>query len=74
MVFQSPGFLKEKPDVHSGNRHCVWPNADVARAGHGKHGGQHGLPEPDCGVHPHREPRNLQPGQEVKGPEVDLLT
>lgn len=46
----------------------------MARAGRRKHGSQHGLPEPDCGVHPHREPRDLKPGQKVKVPEVDLMT
>lgn len=74
-VFQSSGLLQEEPDVHSGHRHRVRPNADVARAGRRKHGGQHGLPEPDRRVHPHREPTNLQPGQEVKRPgsEVDRI-
>uniref|UniRef100_A0A671TVA1 Rho GTPase-activating protein 15 n=1 Tax=Sparus aurata TaxID=8175 RepID=A0A671TVA1_SPAAU len=72
---QSSGLLQEEPDVHSGHRHRVRPNADVARAGRRKHGGQHGLPEPDRRVHPHREPTNLQPRQEVKRPgsEVDRI-
>lgn len=52
VVFQSSGFFQEEPDVHSGHWHRVRPNADVARAGLRKHGGQHGVPEPDCGVHP----------------------
>lgn len=64
--FQSSGVFQEEPDVHSGHRHRVRANTDVARAGRRKYGGQHGVPEPDRGVYPHREPANLQPGQEVK--------
>lgn len=73
VVLQSSGLFQEEPDVNSGHRHRVRPHADVAGAGHGEHGGQFGLPEPDCGIHPHREPRNLQPGREVKCPERDPI-
>lgn len=49
--FQNSLPFHEESHVNTRHQYCVWSNSDVARAGFRKHGGQHGVPESDCGVH-----------------------